>query len=183
MENKENIIGKIKTLLRFSNAESEPTKEISTVETSEFPSIDTSDNESISWTPIKDYCQSYYNSPDSSAPDSNNLSNSISGISNFSSGPTAGSIATTWSTWTGSYSTPVDNSYLYEEFLKSLENYINDKLEEIEDKVKDLLSMIKENPKEYSNSLYPLMQYQIGQKESLLNISKYIKENKERISL
>ena len=61
--------------------------------------------------------------------------------------------------------------------------FVNDKLEEIEDKVKDLLSMIKENPKEYSNSLYPLMQYQIGQKESLLNISKYIKENKERISL
>ena len=167
MGNKENIIGKIKTLLRFSKAET------SSADTSE-GTLNTFASSSVD----SDQTQGYLDLSNYSTTIDSNLS-----LGNQSNS-TSGSMWPTWSqSWPSTYSIPMDNSYLYEEFLKSLENYINDKLEEIEDKVKDLLSMIKENPKEYSNSLYPLMQYQIGQKESLLNISKYIKENKERISL
>ena len=168
MGNKENIIGKIKTLLRFSKAET------SSADTSE-GTLNTFASSSVD----SDQTQGYLDL--SSCATTIDSSLSLGNQSNSTSG-------SMWSTspwlqeWPNTYSIPIDNSHVYKEFLESLENHINDKLEEIEDKVKNLLSMIKENPKD-SNSLYPLMQYQLGQKESLLNISKYIKENKERISL
>lgn len=175
MKNKENIVGKIKTLFRFSKAK-----------TSSAASADISEgvlNTFASSSVDSDQTQGYFDLSNYATDSDSSLS--LNNQSNSISVPTWSTGSTTWSTWSSipkTYSIPIDNSYKYEEFLESLENHINDKLEEIEDKVKDLLSMIKENPKD-SNSLYPLMQYQIGQKESLLNISKYIKENKERISL
>lgn len=173
MKNKENVVGKIKTLFRFSKAET------SSADISEGV-LNTFASSSVD----SDQTQGYFDLSNYVTDSDSSLS--LNNQSNSTSVPTWSTWSTTRSTWPQSWpstlSIPIDNSYKYEEFLESLENHINDKLEEIEDKVKDLLSMIKENPKD-SNSLYPLMQYQIGQKESLLNISKYIKENKERISL
>lgn len=168
MGNKE-IIKKIKTLLRFSKAETSSAN-ISEGSLNTFASLSVDSYQT----------QGYFDlSNDISSLSSNNQSNSVSAPAWLTQPITQ----STWSqSWPSTLSISIDNSYKYEEFLESLENHINDKLEEIEDKIKNLLSMIKENPKD-SNSLYPLMQYQIGQKESLLNISKYIKENKERISL